>query len=135
MLQCRDPLFMKAEQNIIAQLEAQRRLELAWIEKNTALFFTKASGYFGLVGRGAIIVDAAAKPLSEGSLFTYFTKEQMGHVANMTIDDMVDNYDPEIEFVVLLLLPENQIRAYRIDIPEYAEIQREESGAVGYAGT
>ena len=110
-------------------------MELAWIDQNTPLFSTKASGYFGLVGRGAIIVDAATKPLSEGPLFTYFSKEQMEHIADVDINEMVDEYDPDKEFVVLLLLPENQTRAYRIDIPVKEELLAGESGAVEYAGT
>jgi hypothetical protein len=115
--------------------EAQRELELAWIDQNFPLFSTKASGYFGIVGRGAIIVDAATTPLSEGPLFTYFSKEQMEHITDGDIDDMVDDYNPEEEFVVLLLLPENQTRAYRIDIPAQEELLAGESSIVEYAGT
>ena len=51
------------------------------------------------------------------------------------IGAMVDEYDPEEEFVVLLLLPQNQARAYRIDIPVKEELITGESGAVKCAGT
>ena len=126
---------MTPEKKTVHCPEAQRQLELDWIDQNTPLFSAKASGYFGLVGRGAIIVDAATKPLSEGPLFTYFSKEQMEHIADDDINAMVDDYDPEEEFVVLLLLPKNQTRAYRIDIPVKEELLAGESGAVEYAGT
>ena len=126
---------MTPEMNTVTCLEAQRQLELDWIGQNAPLFSAKASGYFDLVGRGAIIVDAATKPLSEGPLFTYFIKEQMEHIDDVDINAMVDDYDPEKEFVVLLLLPQNQTRAYRIDIPVKEELLVGESGAVGYVGT
>lgn len=126
---------MTPEKNIDLHTEAQHELELDWIGQNSALFSSKASGYFGLVGRGAIIVDAATKPLSAGPLFTYFSKEQMEHITDVDINEMVDDYDPDEEFVVLLLLPKNQTRAYRIDIPVKEELLAGESGAVEYAGT
>jgi hypothetical protein len=126
---------MTPEKNTDYHAEAQRELELAWIDRNTTLFSAKASGYFGLVGRGAIIVDTATKSLSERPLFTYFSKEQMEHVADVDVEAMVDDYEPEEEFVVLLLLSENQTRAYLIGIPEAKELLAGESGAVEYAGT
>jgi hypothetical protein len=126
---------MMPEKNTVSCPEAQRQLELDWIGQNAPLFSAKASGYFGLVGRGAIIVDAATKPLSESPLFTYFSKEQMEHIEDMDINDMVDGYNPEKEFIILLLLPENQTRAYRIDVPAKEEMLTGESGTVEYAGT
>ena len=126
---------MTPEQNTVSYPEAQRQLELDWIERNTPLLSTKAAGYFGLVGRGAIIVDAATKPLSEGPLFTYFSKEQMEHIADADINEMVDDYDPDKELVVLLLLPQSQTQAYRINIPVKEEPMIGESGAVEYVGT
>jgi hypothetical protein len=126
---------MTPEKNIDHPAEAQRDLELAWIDRNTSIFSAKASGYFGLVGRGAIIVDSAPKPLSEGPLFTYFSKEQLEHIADADINEMVDGYNPEQEFIVLLLLSQNQTRAYRIDIPDKEKLLAGESDAVEYAGT
>ena len=126
---------MTPEKNIEHCAEAQREIELAWIDLNTPLFSAKASGYFGLVGRGAIIVDASTKPLSEGPLFTYFSKEQMEHIVDDDISAMVDEYDPQEEFVVLLLLPRDETRAYRIDIPEKEELLAGESDSVKYGRT
>ena len=126
---------MTPEKKIEPYTEAQRKLEMAWIERNSPLFSTKASGYFDLVGRGAIIVDAAVKSLSEGPLFTYFSKEQMEHINDVKINDIVNDYDPDEEFVVLLLLPENQTRAYRIDIPVKEELLAGKNSSVDYAGT
>ena len=126
---------MSPEKNIDQYAEAQRELELAWIGQNAPRFSAKATGYFSLVGRGAIIVDTASKPLTEGALFTYFSKEQMEHIADVDVNDMVDEYDPDEEFVVLLLLPENQTRAYRINIPAKEKLLAGESNAVEYAGT
>jgi hypothetical protein len=51
------------------------------------------------------------------------------------IGAMVDEYDPEEEFVVLLLLPQNQARAYRIDIAVEKGLSAGESSAIEYAGT
>ena len=70
---------MTPEKNTDQLPEPQRELELAWIDLNTPLFSAKESGYFGLIDRPAIIVNAATKPLSEAPLFTYTTKDQMKH--------------------------------------------------------
>jgi hypothetical protein len=51
------------------------------------------------------------------------------------IGAMVDEYDPEEEFVVLLLLPQNQARAYRIDIAVEKGLSAGESSVIEYAGT
>ena len=126
---------MTPEKNTVRSAKSEHEFELAWIDRNMPLFSAKAFGYFELVGRGAIIVDAATKPLSDGPLFTYFSKEQMEHIADVDVNDKIDKYDPEEEFVVLLLLPQNQTRAYRIEIPEKEELLAGESGAVEYAGT
>ena len=113
---------MTPEQNKSQRSETQHEFELAWIDQNTPLFFTKASGYFGLVGRGAIIVDTAAKRLGEGALFTYLSKEQMEHIANTEVSEMVDDYDPTNEFIVLLLLPKDDTRAYRVGILDEQDV-------------
>ena len=126
---------MTPEKNVDLHPEAQRELELAWIDQNTPLFSAKALGYFALIGRGAIIVDAVSKPLSEGPLFIYFSKEQMEHIADVDINEMVDGYDPTEEFVVLLLLPQNQTRAYRIDVSVEEDLLAGESSPIEYAGT
>lgn len=126
---------MTPENNVVYYPEAQRQLELDWIDQNTPLFYAKASGYFNLVGRGAIIVDAVANRLGDGAFFTYFPKEQMEHIADEEVSKLVDKYDPEKEFIVLLLLPQNQTRAYRIDIPEEEEQLPGKSGPIEYVRT
>ena len=126
---------MTPEQIKSQRSEAQREFELAWIDNNSPLFSTKALGYFGLVGRGAIIVDAAAKHLGEGVLFTYLSKEQMEHIANTEVSQMVDVYDPANEFVVLLLLPQDEIRAYRVGTTEEQGLETESSSGISYVRT
>ena len=127
---------MTPEKNTSYQFEFQHELELAWIDRNTTLFSSKASGYFSLVGRGAIIVDATVKRLGEGTLFTYFSKEQMEHLTDDEISNIVDDYDPTKEFVVLLLLPREGKRVYRVGTSEEQGLKIE-SGSIGisYART
>ena len=126
---------MTPEKHTIDHIEAQHEVELAWIEHNTPLFTGKASGYFGLVGRGAIIVDAASKPLSEGPLFTYFSKEQMKHIADNDVNEMVDDYDPSNEFIVLILLPQDEKRAHRVCASEEQRLGTTSSRNLSYART
>ena len=126
---------MTPEKNTDEYAEAQRELELAWIDRNTPLFSAKASGYFDLVGRGAIIVDSTVKRLGEGALFTYFSKEQMEHIANTEVSEMVDTYDPVNEFVVLLILPQDEIRAYRVGTTVEQGLETESSTGISYART
>ena len=126
---------MTPEQNTSKYFEAQRELELAWIDHNTPLFSAKASGYFGLVGRGAIIVDAVAKRLGEGALFTYLSKEQMEHIVNTEVSEMVDVYNPTNEFIVLLILPQDKIRTYRVGTTEERGLETEGSNGISYVRT
>jgi len=126
---------MTPEKNTNQFTEANSAIELAWIDHNTPLLSTKAAGYFGLVGRGAIIVDAAAKPLGEGAIFTYFSKEQMEHITNIEVSKIVDTYDPANEFVVLLVLPQDEIRAYRVGATNEQGLETESSIDISYART
>jgi hypothetical protein len=126
---------MTPEKHTTQFVETQRELELDWIGQNSELFTAKARGYFGLVGRGALVVDVVSGSLDEGALFSYFTRESMEHIADEAINDMVDGYDPEAEFVVVLLLPRSETRAYRVDIQETKDATASEGGSVEYAGT
>ena len=126
---------MTPEKNIDIHSEVQRELELDWIDQNSFLFSHKAAGHFSLVGRGAIIVDAAARRLGEGTLFTYFSKEQMEHLTDDEISNIVDDYDPTNEFVVLLLLPQEGKRVYRVGTQVKQEVTAQGNGDIEYVRT
>ncbi len=69
---------------------------------------------FQVVGRGAIFVDVASRPMGDQNLFTYFTAEKVERYENEAIDQMVREYDPAEEFVIVLLKPERKMSSYRI---------------------
>jgi hypothetical protein len=69
----------------------ERQRDLAWIKENMVLFREAAHTAFRQGGRGAIVVDTTSLP----------------------VERMVAEYEPEREFVIVLLKPEERTSSYR----------------------
>ena len=93
----------------------EREGDLGWIRENLDVFdFAARIAYEG-PGRGAIVVDTTAQPARRGGHpFGYFTQEQIEEYDDEDTERMVREYDPEREFVVVLLKPENRTSTYRV---------------------
>ena len=107
---------MTPESNTQTAVHLETEKDLSWIHNHASLLSSKACGWFKLVGRGAILVDAAAKPLGNGSLFTYFSKDQFERFDDEEIDLALEEYLPHEEFVLVMLKPQDQIDTYRIQL-------------------
>jgi hypothetical protein len=92
----------------------EREQDRAWIRENVPLFFEKAVQGVRLIGRGAIVVDVTARPMGEGNLFSYFSQAEMVRFRNEQIDQFVQEYHPDEEFVIALLKSERRVSSYRI---------------------
>jgi hypothetical protein len=92
----------------------EREQDRAWIRENISLFWETAVQGARLVGRGAIVADVAARPMGEGSLFSYFDQAEMVRFENEQIDQFVQDYAPDEEFIIVLLKRENKMSSYRI---------------------
>jgi hypothetical protein len=93
----------------------ERQADLAWIAENLDTFWTAATRAFQDVGVGAIVVDTTSQPIPDaGHPFGYFSQEQIEQQANEDTRRMVSEYDPEHEFVVVLLKADERISTYRV---------------------
>jgi len=108
---------MTPESNILAAVHMETEKDLSWIHHHDSLLSSKACGWFKLVGRGAILVDAAAKPLGDNSLFTYLNQEEFERFADEEVNLALETYIPSEEFVLVMLKLQDLLHTYRIQIP------------------
>jgi hypothetical protein len=95
--------------------QRQRQADLVWITENIDAFWTAASTAFQDVGAGAIVVDTTVQPIADsGHPFGYFSQELIEQQANEDTVRMVSEYDPQREFVVVLLKSDDRISTYRV---------------------
>ena len=92
----------------------ERQSDLDWIVANLHVFVPVAEAAFKELGRGAIVVDTTSRPTREGNPFGYFPQEQLLQYEDEDINRLVREYDPETEFVVVLLKPSDRTSSYRV---------------------
>lgn len=93
----------------------ERTGDLAWVQENAEIIQLVAQISYGTTGRGAIVVDTTFNPPPEqGLTFAYFSQEQVDELYDEDTKRMVKAYDPEHEFVLVLLKPEDRTSTYRI---------------------
>jgi hypothetical protein len=92
----------------------ERRRDLEWIGENLHIFKPVAENFFKEMGRGVIIVDTTSQPTGEGNPFAYFPEEIIEESVDEDTKRMVNEYDPEGEFVILLLKSEERTSTYRV---------------------
>lgn len=93
----------------------ERAEDLAWIQENLDVFdFAARLAYEG-AGRGAIVVDTTVQPAPGGGHpFAYFSQEQIEEYEDEDTTRMVKEYEPEQEFVLVLLKEEGRTSTYRV---------------------
>jgi len=97
-----------------ARRERQRDLE--WIGENFHVFWPAATAAYVKQGRGAIVVDTTSRPTGEGNPFGYFAQAMLERRKDEDVKRMVREYDPDWEFVVVLLKPKDRVSSYRVQI-------------------
>ena len=96
----------------------EREGELGWIRENFGGFWAAASSAYKETGRGLIIVDTTQQPVEgAGHLFGYFPQEAIEQYDDEDTKRLVNEYDPEREFVVMLLKPNDRTSTYRVGLP------------------
>jgi hypothetical protein len=66
-------------------------------------------------GRGAIVIDVTSQAEPDtGHAFAYFSEEQVREYDDPDIARIVQGYDPEHEFVLVLLKSDDRTSTYRI---------------------
>src|SRR5947208_8492001 len=93
----------------------ERERDLAWIKENMLLFREAAQSAFRQGGRGAIVVDTTSLPVEGmGHPFGYYLQESIEGTGDEDVKRMVAEYQPEREFVIVLLKPEERTSSYRV---------------------
>ena len=117
---------MTAErQNIPEWAQQERRGDLDWIQENLDVFEVAAKVAYEGAGRGAIVVDTTIQPLPDsGHPFAYFSQEQVEEYDDKDITRMVKTYNPQHEFILVLLKPEDRTSTYRIRPQQQSGRQR-----------
>jgi hypothetical protein len=93
----------------------EREQDIAWIKENMLILSTAASTAFKGGGRGAIVVDTTVQPVEGmGHPFDYYLQETVEETDDEDTKRMVTEYDPNREFVVVLLKPGERVSSYRV---------------------
>ena len=92
----------------------ERTSDLAWIHKNSYLFWPAALEQYKELGRGAIVTDTTSRPLGTGHPYTYLTKKEVDARCDTDVQRLVRQYDPETEIVVVLLKENDKVSSYRL---------------------
>jgi len=96
-----------------ARRERQRDLE--WIRENLFIFWPAATDAYVELGRGAIVVDTTQRPIPGlGNPFGYFIQAEIEKKDDEDAKRMVREYDPDREFVLVMLKPKDRTSIYRV---------------------
>ena len=105
--------FMTAEIPQWARQERQRDRE--WIRDNLHVFVPTAKTAFAEQGRGAIVVDTTLQPVTgQGNPFAYFPQDKIEATGDEDTMRLVREYNPEEEFVLVMLKPQDRTSTYRV---------------------
>ena len=84
---------------------------------NLHIFWPAATDAYVHTGRGTIIVDTTQQPVEGlGHPFGYFPQKFVEDRDNEDAKRMVRAYDPDKEFVIVLLKPHDRISSYRVQV-------------------
>ena len=81
----------------------ERQRDMEWIGENLLIFGPVAAAAFDEEGRGAIVVDITSRPTGQGHPFGYVLQAEVEELDDEDIRRMVREYDPDHEFVVVML--------------------------------
>lgn len=112
----------------LSQLIGERGADLAWIQENFSLFWPMATSGFKNHGRGAIVMNTASTPIAgRGNPVDYFSQADLATAKIEKLEQMLREYDPEQELVVVLLKSPQHIKAYRVWVsPESRELRHDD---------
>ena len=87
---------------------------MEWIGENLYIFWPVATAVFAEQGRGAIVVDTMSRPTGEGHPFGYVPQAEIEQRDDEDIKRMVREYDPDNEFVLVMIKPHDRMSTYRV---------------------
>lgn len=96
--------------------ELERRYDMAWINENLPVFWPMAQGAYEQVGRGAIVADLTVDLKRGGHPFAYCNQEVIDIIGDPDAMRMVEQYEPDWQFITVLFKSEGRISTYRIGV-------------------
>jgi hypothetical protein len=98
--------------------EKERLSDLAWILENLHVFWPAAQLGYEEWGRGAITIDTTARPVpGKGNPMWYLSQDLVNERFTEDEQRMVREYQPESEFVTILLKKLGRVSSYRVGVP------------------
>jgi hypothetical protein len=99
--------------------ERERLEDMAWLGVNMTEFWDAAQRGFVEFGRGAVTVETTVQPEPDrGNPMFYLSQEQVGEYFGPDEIRMVAQYEPEWQFVAILLKEDDKVSSYRVGMPE-----------------
>jgi hypothetical protein len=96
--------------------EQERRQDMAWLNRNLHLFWPMAQSGYEEVGRGALVSDFAGELKNGIYPVVYCPQELIVALGDQDAIRMVAQYEPEWQFVAMLLKSEKRVSTYRIGV-------------------
>jgi len=91
--------------------QPERSADLAWIEENRALFWLSATVAFEEHGHGVLMVDLISESPDRGHFFSYYAEGEL-ELEDPDLCRYLRDYDPDREFIVVLLKPGGNSNVY-----------------------
>ncbi|MCC6458007.1 MAG: hypothetical protein IT328_23835 [Caldilineaceae bacterium] len=98
--------------------ELERRQDMAWLNGNLHHFWPMAQSGYEEVGRGALVSDMVIEPQNGIRPIVYCPQELIVALGDHDAIRMVAQYEPEWQFVAMLLKAEKRVSTYRIGVYE-----------------
>lgn len=101
----------------IPPLDEQERLsDMTWLNENLPVFWSMAQSAYEEVGRGALVTDLTVQFRGGGHPIAYCSQELIVAVGDPDAIRMVEQYEPDWQFVTMLFKTGGRISTYRIGV-------------------
>jgi hypothetical protein len=99
--------------------ERERLSDMVWVTENFFVFWPIAQVGYEQSGRGAITVDVTVQPVpGKGHPIWYLPQELVGEHFGPDEIRMVAQYEPEWQFVAILLKHDDKVSSYQVGVPD-----------------
>lgn len=102
--------------HIPPEAEQERLDDMAWLNENLPVFWPIAQTAYEEIGRGAIVTDLTVDVESGGHPFAYCSQEVIVAFGDPDTIRMVEQYEPDQQFVSMLFKVGGRISTYRIGV-------------------
>jgi hypothetical protein len=96
--------------------EQERLDDMAWLNENLPVFWPIAQSAYEEIGRGAIVTDLTVDLESDGHPFVYCGQEVIVAFGDPDTIRMVEQYEPDRQFVSMLFKAGGRISPYRVGV-------------------